>query len=134
MSILGSRLKELREGRGLRQEDIADIFSYGKSTISQWESGKNAPEYKIVTKLADYFNVSTDYLLGRTDEKHPFSVAEPPDKYHVELKWDPNDPIEKSTNEIAQMLEQAVRLEEMTEEEALKVLELAKEHIKIAKK
>ena len=67
LNILGSRLKELRENKGLRQEDIADMFGYGKSTISQWESGKNDPEFKIITKLADYFNTTTDYLLGRTD-------------------------------------------------------------------
>jgi len=65
--ILGSRLKELRELKGLRQEDVAKFFSYGKSTISQWESGRNEPEYEILVKLAEYFEVTTDYLLGKTN-------------------------------------------------------------------
>lgn len=67
MLILGSRLKELRELKGLRQEDVANVFSYGKSTISQWESGRNEPEYEILVKLAEYFEVTTDYLLGKTN-------------------------------------------------------------------
>lgn len=73
MKILGSRLKELRELKGLRQEDIANEFSYGKSTVSQWESGRNEPEYEILVKLAKYFNVTTDYLLGKTNSPHPMA-------------------------------------------------------------
>lgn len=61
----GERLRELREDKGLRQEDVGALFGFGKSTVSQWESGKSQPEFKIVVKLADYFNVSVDYLLGR---------------------------------------------------------------------
>jgi SOS-response transcriptional repressors (RecA-mediated autopeptidases) len=76
VSILGSRLKELRELKGLRQEDVANVFSYGKSTISQWESGKNEPEYEIVIKLAEYFDVTTDYLLGKTNSQKS-SLASP---------------------------------------------------------
>ena len=71
MYILGSRLKELRELKGLRQEDVAKVFSYGKSTISQWESGRNEPEYEILVKLAEYFEVTTDYLLGKTNCLNP---------------------------------------------------------------
>ena len=62
----GDRLRELREDKGLRQEDVAALFGFGKSTVSQWENGKSEPEYDIVLKLADYFDVTTDYLLGRS--------------------------------------------------------------------
>jgi len=63
--IFGEKLKELREDRGLRQEDIGALFGFGKSTVSQWESGKSQPEFDIVVKLADFFKVSIDYLMGR---------------------------------------------------------------------
>ena len=65
MEVFGTRLKLLRESKGLRQEDIGALFGFGKSTISQWESGGREPDYSIIVKLADYFQVSTDYLLGR---------------------------------------------------------------------
>jgi transcriptional regulator with XRE-family HTH domain len=132
--VLKERLVKLRTDKGLSQYDLAKTLGLSRGQISNYELGSRQPDYATLSKIADFFGVSTDYLLGRPNEKRPSSVAESPSKYHVELKWNPNDPIEKSTNEIAQMLEQAVRLEEMTEEEALKVLELAKEHIKIAKK
>ena len=65
MATFGSRLRELRENKGLRQEDIGDLFDFGKSTVSQWESGKSQPEYNILVKLAEFFDVSVDHLLGR---------------------------------------------------------------------
>ena len=60
-----NRLKELRNDKKLTQQDIADYLKVGRDTISKWEIGTNSiPEKKIV-KIADYFNVSIDYLLGR---------------------------------------------------------------------
>ncbi len=68
----GERLRFLREEKGLRQEDVAVAFYVVKSTISQWESSTHAPrDQNTLVKLADYFNSSIDYLLGRTDEPHP---------------------------------------------------------------
>lgn len=55
--IFGEKLKELREDRGLRQEDIGALFGFGKSTVSQWESGKSQPEFDIVVKLAAFLKV-----------------------------------------------------------------------------
>lgn len=57
-------LKLLRKKRGLSQKAFADIFNASQNTISQWESGKREPNYETTQKIADYFNVSVDYLLG----------------------------------------------------------------------
>lgn len=65
METFGNRLRLLREAKGLRQEDIGDIFGFGKSTISQWEKGTREPDFSVVVKLAEYFQVSTDDLLGK---------------------------------------------------------------------
>ena len=63
----GNRLRKLRIERGLTQQQLADKFNYGKSIISSYERGTKKPPINTVERLADYFSVSTDYLLCRTD-------------------------------------------------------------------
>ncbi len=62
------RLKELREERELTQSDVAKGIGTNQRGISRWENEENQPPADMIIKLADYFNVSTDYLLGRTDD------------------------------------------------------------------
>ena len=62
------RLKELREKNNLSQQAFAIKMNISQSTIGMWESGKREPNFSTIQKLADYFNVSVDYLLGRTEE------------------------------------------------------------------
>jgi transcriptional regulator with XRE-family HTH domain len=70
----GSRLKEVRLERGLRQEDIGNIVHVGKSTVSQWENNIHVPDIETIRKIASYLNVSTDYLLGLSDIKTPIET------------------------------------------------------------
>ena len=63
------RLKELRKAAGLKQQQIADMCNVGKSTYSYWENGIYEPSYDVLAKLAEYFGVSVDYLLGRTNDR-----------------------------------------------------------------
>lgn len=69
--MFSQRLKELRESKGLLQENLADILEIPRSSIGQYESGESdrIPRKDRLEKIADYFNVSVDYLLGRTNEK-----------------------------------------------------------------
>lgn len=67
-AIFGKRLRELREEHGLLQENVGNWFSMGKSTISQWESGR-LPHAIIIIELSKRFNVTTDYLLGLSPNK-----------------------------------------------------------------
>ena len=60
------KLKELRENRGMQQKELAVDLGYSQPTISDWESGRKVPSSKSTSKIADYFDVSVDYLLGRT--------------------------------------------------------------------
>jgi transcriptional regulator with XRE-family HTH domain len=62
-----NRLKELRKSKNWNQEDVAELIGSNKNTISRYESGKREPEYKTLKKLAEIFNVSTDYLLETSD-------------------------------------------------------------------
>ena len=60
------KLKELRKANGLLQSDIANALGISKATYSTYEIGTRTPPADMLCKLADYFNVTTDYLLGRT--------------------------------------------------------------------
>ncbi len=65
MAVLKIRLKELREKKGISQYKLASDLGVSQSTVGMWESGKNRPEAATLAALADYFEVSVDYLLGR---------------------------------------------------------------------
>jgi transcriptional regulator with XRE-family HTH domain len=68
----GHRLKELREDHDLGQKEIASLLNVSVSAASSYERGRNHPDFKGLCALADYFGVSTDYLLGRT--KCPYNI------------------------------------------------------------
>lgn len=61
-----NRIKDLREDANLRQIDLAEAVGIDQRTISNYETGKTNPDSFALIKLADYFNVSIDYLVGRT--------------------------------------------------------------------
>lgn len=65
------RLKELREQAGLSQAVLARKLGVRQSTVGMWESGKNMPQNSKLEMMASIFDVSTDYLLGRSDERKP---------------------------------------------------------------
>lgn len=75
MNSIGSRLKMLRNEAQKTQIELAEDFNYkynyqfGKSIISQYENGKKQPSLGVLADLADYFDVSTDYLLGKTNKR-----------------------------------------------------------------
>ncbi len=58
-------LKQLRIEKGLTQKEVAQHFGIAQSNYQQWESGKRSPSGETLEKLADFFKVSTDFLLGR---------------------------------------------------------------------
>lgn len=64
---IGERIKKLRKKQGLSQKKMGEDLGLGISTISQYENLVNTPDTKTVIKIAEYFNVTTDYLFGLTD-------------------------------------------------------------------
>ena len=69
--IVGIRLKQLRERIGLSQAKFAKVLGgVSQPVIARYETGDCFPSYSVLIKIADYFNLSTDYLLGRTDSIH----------------------------------------------------------------
>ena len=71
---LGERLAELRGDRGLTQKDLSDQLHISSSSISAYETGARLPSIEAVFDFAEYFDVTTDYLLGRTDNSVSPSV------------------------------------------------------------
>lgn len=66
---LSERLKELRKERNLRQEDIAAALRLSLSAYCRYEQGKREPTASVLETIADYYNVSVDYLLGRRNSR-----------------------------------------------------------------
>lgn len=61
------RLKELRKSRGISQLKLAMDLNMNQNSISRYENGEQEADYAALIRFADYFDVSVDYLLGRTD-------------------------------------------------------------------
>ena len=76
------RLKELRKAHGITQVDLAKALPVAQSTVGMWESGKREPDFNTLEKLANYFSVSTDYLLGKSDMPNP----EPPPREEEKIE------------------------------------------------
>jgi transcriptional regulator with XRE-family HTH domain len=76
MAFDGDRLSELRNDKGLTQDELESIILKGKGSVSRYEKGARQADYETLVKLADYFDVSVDYLLGRTKRRRPWK--EPP--------------------------------------------------------
>lgn len=66
-----NKIAELRKTANLTQEKFAAIIGVARSTIAMYETDKSEPDFNILQKIADYFHVSTDYLLGREEKSSP---------------------------------------------------------------
>ena len=67
MNSFGKNLKELRKERSLLQANVAKELCVTEATVSRWELGKQEPDFDMLIKIAKYFGVSTDFLLGLED-------------------------------------------------------------------
>ena len=79
-----NRIKQLRSKNGVRQVELANILGISQSTLSTWENGRYEPDIEAINRLADYFNVSVDYLLGRDVQPQKNSPA-PPEESEADL-------------------------------------------------
>lgn len=63
--MLAQKLKALREKKEMSQAELASVLDVAQQTVASWEKSKSSPNYDLLQKIADFFNVSTDELLGR---------------------------------------------------------------------
>ena len=66
-----NRIKKLRQEKGVYQADLAKYLGLKQQTISAYENGTNEPDLKTLNKIAKYFDVSIDYLIGRSNVRDP---------------------------------------------------------------
>ena len=81
----GNRIKILREEKGMKQEELAKVLSISTSAIGMYDRDVREPNDIITLQLADFFNVSTDYLLGKSDIRNPEELTLDPDKIKIGL-------------------------------------------------
>ncbi len=71
MKKVSERIRALRKERHITQTELGNIIGLAKTTISGYETDNSEPDYETLNKLANYFEVSVDYLLGRTENRNP---------------------------------------------------------------
>lgn len=70
MNDLKKRLKELRKENNLSQKELADDLNMPRSTVASWELGNRIPKISHIVALAEYYDVTIDYLLGLSEGKN----------------------------------------------------------------
>lgn len=81
-NILGKRLRLLRDKDDLKQSKVSKSLNISDYQLSRYESGKSKPDPQLIAKFADYYNVKTDYLLGRSDNPNPLENDDEFDPMH----------------------------------------------------
>ncbi len=71
MVSFGERLRFLREERKLGQKEVGDLLDVSVSSVGKYENGERTPSPDTIIKLADFFDVSADFLLGRSEVREP---------------------------------------------------------------
>lgn len=105
-SKFSSRIKTLRLERGISGEELGRITGVSKVSVWQWENGINYPNNNVLMKIASFFNVSTDYLLGISDVRNAtsdISLDEFEVAFHGEVK-DLSDDAKEKVLEYARLL------------------------------
>jgi transcriptional regulator with XRE-family HTH domain len=73
--VIGARLKQLRAEKEISQEELGKILNISTSMVGMYETDVRNPSFDVLIKIANFFDCTTDYLLGRTDTKK-FSVSD----------------------------------------------------------
>lgn len=71
--MIGERLQELRNDKGLTQKELAEAVAVSQYTISSYETNRSEPNHEITVRIAQFFDVSSDYLMGLIDEPLPLN-------------------------------------------------------------
>lgn len=101
MKEVAQRIRELREGVKLSQVKMGEIVGVKQSSLNRYEQGQSSPSFETLVRYADYFDVSLDYIFGRTDNpqgklyecRTKFSESDPEMEKFVEMCFDPKSPM-----------------------------------------
>ena len=87
-TIFALRMKTLRKEYGYTQSDVANLLEIGQTTIANYENGSRVPDIAKLSKIADLYQVSVDYLLGRTRERTLIGMASEPTSQGQHLSYE----------------------------------------------
>lgn len=114
--MIGKRIRELRTEKGVTQRELASFLSLTPKMVSFYENNERVPPADILIKLSKYFNVSIDYLLGRTAFKNNYELFE---------HWDGrNDPYFEAPFDFGELLKKERKSIGVSQEEASKALQI----------
>ena len=107
MKIVGQRLRALRESVKMSQAKIGALFGCKQSSINRYESGEASAPYEVLLQYADHFDVSMDYIFGRTDNprgklyenKPKVEKIYPEMEKFIEMCFDPGSPMNERLKE-----------------------------------
>jgi transcriptional regulator with XRE-family HTH domain len=119
LNKVGRRLKKARQNKGLTQVQVKRLTNINNKTLSGYENGVSEPDYETLKTLADLYNVSTDYLLGRTDDP---GNSKNPTKIDIDAPLHQEN-FEKALQKIAE-IDTAL---DLPDEDILKLIRKAKE-------
>ena len=116
MKEVAERLRHLRESVKLSQVKMAEIVGVKQSSLNRYELNQASPTFETLMRYAEYFDVSMDYIFGRTDKpqgrlyeyKPKIEQSDPEMKKFVDMCFDPNSPMnERLKQTLLQMLGEA---------------------------
>ena len=112
MAMVAERIRYLRESLGIAQKKVAELSGSNQSSINRYEHGQAEPPQKILLWYADYFDVSLDYIFGRTNNPQGKSYKNQPDvlkkkiakdddfREFIEACFDPRSPMNSKLKEM----------------------------------
>ena len=103
--MLGDNIKYLRKKHKLTQQDVARALGIARSTYTSYENNNRSPDYELLIKIADYFNVSTDFLLGRMERTNLMKDEYPDSKEAV------------NSNNVLDIVNNLMHIREISEED-----------------
>ena len=120
---LGKTIKELRNRKGIKQDDFASAVGVSVQTVSRWENDVNVPDLSMLPILAKYFNVTTDYLLGVKGEPMMAKLMKTVETFELSSKED----AEKMVSDFRKASFPTLVASTIAEKDGVTVLEVVKE-------
>ncbi|WP_070000040.1 helix-turn-helix domain-containing protein [Cellulosilyticum sp. I15G10I2] len=105
MLKIHENIRKLRLEKGYNQKDLADKMGVTVTAVSNWENGNRIPETVTLDKLADIFNCTTDYLLGRTEHRDSKIYSGMKDGNIIEIEIHKSYPHNLKPNEVEKLIE-----------------------------
>lgn len=146
--MIGEKLKQLRIKNNLKQSDLARILDVTQGAVGMYENDKRTPSPELIVKLAEYFNVTTDYLLGHTKTSYSVNANIPgmasivckdtsiydilDEKKDIKSLEDMNKFIENTNynDEVKEVLKKYIQLDEMDRKAIERMIDNAYERLK----